>query len=238
MEPHNEIDRLIAYAKLDRELNRFLALLEEIPEDLKRDADALKEELENIAALQTDLGNWEAEKQTLESDQITDADKRSERETRLNSIQNMREHQAAVKEIEEAKRRVKSREETLASLVERINGARAELELLLVKQTELEQRVNDRTQTLTQERETLQREIESMRRERDAAALLVSPTLLAKHGHISKLRQPAIACIQNGVCEECYMQLPPQQYIELQRSHSFMICPSCQRLIYIESVHQ
>ena len=44
----------------------------------------------------------------------------------------------------------------------------------------------------------------------------------------------AIAEVKDGVCQGCYMNIPPQMYNELQRGNSLINCPSWERLIYWE----
>lgn len=232
----NETQRLIGYAKLDRELERSMAAYEEVPEDLRKNTELLKQMTEDLEHLQNDLGAWEKTSRDLAGEQATDVEKRKEKETRLNTIQNMRGHQAALKEIEEFKRRSKGREENLTLLATNLEKGKEKLAALQVEHAELEKTVAERMQALNNEREILKHQIEEKRKERDHYASTVSPALLKKYAHIAKLRRPAIAPIEHGVCSECHMQLPPQQHIELQKSRSFMVCPSCQRLLYIEHV--
>lgn len=42
----------------------------------------------------------------------------------------------------------------------------------------------------------------------------------------------AIVAAKDGYCTGCFMSLPPQLYITIQRGSTLEICPSCQRILY------
>ena len=45
----------------------------------------------------------------------------------------------------------------------------------------------------------------------------------------------AIVNVLDGVCQGCFMNLPPQQYNMLLRGDKLLDCPSCQRMIYYQT---
>ena len=42
----------------------------------------------------------------------------------------------------------------------------------------------------------------------------------------------AVISVWKEVCNGCHMNIPPQMYIELQRSQELRTCPNCHRIIY------
>ncbi|MFH1137643.1 MAG: C4-type zinc ribbon domain-containing protein [Pseudomonadota bacterium] len=42
----------------------------------------------------------------------------------------------------------------------------------------------------------------------------------------------AVVSIVDGICQECHLQIPPQEYNELQRNEKVQVCPNCQRIIF------
>ena len=42
----------------------------------------------------------------------------------------------------------------------------------------------------------------------------------------------AVSPIVDGICQECHLQIPPQEYNELQRNEKVQVCPNCQRIIF------
>jgi len=228
-----ETIQLIAYAKVDRDVSRLLTLLETLPPALKTDLGALKDRTSALATLDAQLAGWQTEKLAIETQEAeSDALVRSRKDT-LNTIHHMKEYQAALKEIEDCNKRGKERMATLIELTEKIDTANAEREALTAEHAELTARVNEQNGAWETEQLAFKREIEEKQHELARCAGNIGETLLKKYLHIAKLRNPALAAAERGVCQECHMQLPPQEYILLQRSQGLSICPSCQRLLYI-----
>ncbi len=57
--------------------------------------------------------------------------------------------------------------------------------------------------------------------------------LLKKYETIKGKRNGlAVVLVWKEVCGGCHMNIPPQLYIELQRSTDLLSCPNCNRIIY------
>jgi hypothetical protein len=42
----------------------------------------------------------------------------------------------------------------------------------------------------------------------------------------------AVVEVTGGICQGCYMNIPPQLWNEIIRSEKVNLCPSCQRILY------
>ena len=42
----------------------------------------------------------------------------------------------------------------------------------------------------------------------------------------------AVVAAADGICQECHLQIPPQDFNELQRNEKVQVCPNCQRIIF------
>jgi predicted nucleic acid-binding Zn-ribbon protein len=42
----------------------------------------------------------------------------------------------------------------------------------------------------------------------------------------------AVVEVTGGICQGCYMNIPPQLWNEIIRSEKINLCPSCQRILY------
>ena len=63
----------------------------------------------------------------------------------------------------------------------------------------------------------------------------ISKRLMHQYNFIRTRRGgTAIVASTNGCCQGCFMQLPPQLYIEVQRSRVMHACPSCQRILFYQ----
>lgn len=45
----------------------------------------------------------------------------------------------------------------------------------------------------------------------------------------------AVVEVKNGVCRGCFMNVPPQLYIEVQRGNDLILCPQCNRFLYFNN---
>ena len=62
---------------------------------------------------------------------------------------------------------------------------------------------------------------------------MLPPPILSRYEFIrSRLANPVIVPVDNGICSGCNIAIPPQAYIELQKGQQILSCPNCQRLIY------
>ena len=63
----------------------------------------------------------------------------------------------------------------------------------------------------------------------------LDPFLMNRFAKISKMNNgSAVVPVINEVCMGCYMNIPPQLFIEVQRAKKMITCPQCSRIIYFE----
>ncbi len=229
-----KIAAFLKYSGLDQEIRQLALLLETPPPELKQAREEFAAEHTVLAALEKKIAGWQADTARLEGEQRDGERTLESLKHRLNSIQNMKEYQAALKEIDTANRRTKEREDALLAIASQLGENEPSVATLKAKLVELEGTVSEKTAIWEKERVDVKTAIETKTAERDALFPHIDASLIKRYRQIAALRDPPLAAVANGVCEACHIQLPPQQFIELQRSDSLLICPSCQRLIYIE----
>ncbi|MFH1728569.1 MAG: C4-type zinc ribbon domain-containing protein [Pseudomonadota bacterium] len=77
--------------------------------------------------------------------------------------------------------------------------------------------------------------IEDIKVTRDDVRKNVEPIILNQYTLLKNNSiEMAIVNVVNGVCQGCFMQLPPQLFNQLQRQDQFYQCPTCQRIIYFK----
>ena len=61
----------------------------------------------------------------------------------------------------------------------------------------------------------------------------LEPSLMNRFAKISKMNNgSAVIYVEDAVCMGCFMNVPPQLYIEIQRGNSLISCPQCSRILY------
>lgn len=227
---------LITYATLDHDIAQLTDLLSSVPTDLEAAQIAQKSIQNDLATLTTSQADWEKERRDLESEEAHSITHLEERKARLQGIHNMKEYQAALKEVEEITRSRKAREDRLLELLERLRQVEPKIAELTAALGDKTAATNALQAKWENDRRESEQSLAQKRLDREACARDLDPSLLKRYQQIANLRTPAVAIIEKGICLECNVQLPPQQYLELKRSKGFQHCPNCQRLGYIPTV--
>lgn len=173
------------------------------------------------------------EKQDVETELEDETTRLKDRQTKLMNVQTNREYQSLLKEIEETKAANKRREEE----VERYIEIAAAMEAKII---ELGEQAEQGRQELAAEEhkvEQMSKELEEQKTkiasERDGKIGAVSKGVYRRYEQLRDRRGgTAIVGVTDGVCQGCYMNIPPQQFNEVLRGDQLHTCPSCQRMMY------
>jgi len=166
--------------------------------------------------------------------EIQDMDIKIEKsDSKLSHIKSNKEYKAALKEIEDLKKGKFQTEDEVIQIMEAIE----ELEKRAVEnkrtQAELGKRFEQDKKEISKELHNLDRELAAIESKRKDFCKNVDQELLGRY-HFLKDRKggQALSSVIGGICQSCYMGIPPQKYNELRKGHSLMICPNCYRIIY------
>ncbi len=157
----------------------------------------------------------------------------SRRKRRLLEIKNNREYQACLREVDSLKREIKEKEDQLLELLTNLEALSGEIE---TGEKELETRKSEfeeRKGFLQEKVRELEKKLKAFDAKRKKISEKIDPGLLKKFNFIKDKRNGiAVAAVDNGVCQVCHMNIPPQTFIELQKNDRMHNCPNCQRFIY------
>jgi len=229
-----ELARLRELQQIDLQLDELekakRAILDRLDENkgfldkLVEDLDTQKSELEEIRKLQKQ-----------KKDDLADIrEQHDKRRKRLHNVGSTKEFNAVEKEIEVLKKSVEQTEEELLHLGEVIDTTEASI-------AEKEKKIDQLRESIAQEEadaedglSDLDKQIKALNDREDTRRDEVSKRVLYKYDFIRKRRpgESAIAAAKDAHCESCFMAVPPQLYIEIQRGDTMVTCPSCQRILY------
>ena len=107
---------------------------------------------------------------------------------------------------------------------------------------EVESRAGDQVKTLQKERQAansrlkkIQGEREDLEKTRAVEAGLIDPVLLGKYQKVfERYRGKGVVRVAGGVCNGCFMTIPPQLYNQVLAQGGVHQCPNCGRIIYVE----
>lgn len=230
---NEEISKLVALQELDTELAGFAREAERIRQELAAREKAVKDREILAGQCREKAIELEQSREAIKAAGEEAAERNKERQIKMMQVQTSREHQALLKEIEEAKRQIKDTEEQMLQVMEQ---AEAEIS----KAEELEHLCKGEMTLLAEEgkkTEAAIRQIEARR-----AEVLTSRSQLAKELPESQLKRYekllakrkglAVVKISGGVCQGCFMTVPPQQFNHVRKGHEVCSCPACQRILF------
>ncbi|MBR5881951.1 MAG: hypothetical protein IKY97_00500 [Mailhella sp.] len=228
-----QIRQLVALQHVDDGIHAVHAELEAAPKEV--------EALEKRFAAQDSQRNWVLEKiQHLQEQQkrldadIEDGESRLSRsKDKLMQVENEREYQAMIHEMDNMELRSQTNEEERIALQDEL--ARQEENLSSVEETWNELKVElERQQENLEFRLNLSRErLEELEAKRAEVGKDIPAPVLGRYEFIrNRLRHPVIVPVEEGICSGCHIAIPPQVFIDLQRGNHIMSCPNCQRLMY------
>ena len=234
----NELtEKLVSLQEMDLKIDLIDNEIKQEQEELDKRISALAGRESLISTLEEDIDELEKERRTLEDEMTDKIGHVKERQSKMMLVQTSREQTALLKEIEDAKRNVKENEEKIVSIMEQVEKLSAEMteeknifkadKSLVTEETE---KVGTTIGKLNKGKKTKQNK-------RDKQANTVEKTRISKYDLLRDRRNGlAIVNVLDGVCQGCFMNLPPQQYNMLLRGDVLLECPSCQRLIYHQAL--
>ena len=231
-----QIDILAALQIVDREIREHAAvkhgLLGELHEK-QRFIQERKQEIEALAAACAAKEKLRQEKERLLHDE---SQKATDKRMRMNRIKNVKELQALQREIDQIRQSNGEAEEELLNMMVEIDGLKGEIkakqETLLAAQQDWQQK-----------QEALQAQIAAIDQAADKASIRrqgiaeeIDATLMSRYELIfSRRGGTAVVEVTGGICQGCYMNIPPQLWNEIIRSEKVNLCPSCQRILHYKA---
>ena len=228
-----DIKALVEVQKIDTEIAHKAAIIEAIPKKVSsveqplRDARSLYEKAKQ---------RYEAHvKKKKEKEGLLDEihEKIKKLKGRTSEIKTNKEYQAHLKEIESVEREQRGAEDEVLFLMETTDTAQEELK-------GDEEKVKSGEKKIEVFKKELQGEVEETEREMDALKLQREHLVKGVEGELYHLymqlletkRGLAVVETRDEVCQGCYMNIPPQLFVEIKKNEKIIQCPQCNRILY------
>ncbi len=231
-----EISKLIALQELNTEMSSFDQNIEEKQRELTDREQSILDKEAAINQCRERAKELEQRQRDINAAHDDAGTRIKERQSKMMQVQTSREHQALLKEIEDAKKLIKDTEAQLLQVIEQAEQAEAEAvelenicagekELLAEEIKKVEaavKKLNTRRKTVFNKHTKLSKDIQG--------------SLMKRYDKLLKKRN-GIAVVQviDGVCQGCFMAIPPQQYNEIRKGDQMHSCPTCQRIFYYQA---
>lgn len=228
-----DIDILVKLQETESEIVRLKAVLDKVEKEKKKIGlqiksfeTALEEDQQQLARVGKECRDIEAEIQMID-DRIINSNER------LRMVKTNKEYQLLLREVDDNKKRKDSLETELIEYMD-------QKEILEKKVAETDQEFQTLKSKIESEQEDLDKQtiedrelLEECLAQQKEIGNTIDPSLMNRFAKISKMNQGlAVINVRNQVCMGCFMNIPPQLYIEVQRGNSLISCPQCSRILY------
>ena len=215
--------------KAEEGLNEIPRGVEEIESIIRARKGALDAVDEEIAAFEERKGPLETE--LLENQTILDA-----ADARIKRIKTNKEFLALQREIDLAKKRKADIEEQLLTIMEKIDKKNSDKERIQKSFDSDKVILEEKKKKLVTQIKELEAVLGGYKGQDEKLRKSVDASLLSKYDRIKQSKKGlAVVECADGVCGGCHMHVPPQLYNNLVRGDKLIICPTCQRILYVQS---
>ena len=228
-----QIDRLVRLQKIELESHDINCRLGELPHKLEKIDEKLLAFEGAIAEAENRLTELKKKYRTFESDAEVNLSRIKKSKQKLGSVKTNKEYQSSLKEIEDLETINSKIEDDMIECLETMDGIESEIDSKKKEYAQLFDRVKTEKDLLQQESDQAKEGIAYLDADRSSLTKTIDPVLLRKYTMVKELvGNVAITAVKNAICQGCNVNIPPQQYNELQRFDTLMFCPHCQRIIY------
>jgi len=233
------IDTLVMLQEAETEIIRLREFLEKIEKEKNKQDAKLKQFRTSLTTHKDKMSKLNADCLDIEKEIELFDERIVKSNGKLRMVKTNKEYQLCLREVDDMKKRKDSQETALLELLDE----KEELEKLVLEFekefTLLESQVlsekEDIEKKVLADRELLDDYIEK----RAEIGKTLDPSLMKHFLRISKMnRGLAVVQAKNGACMGCFLSIPPQLYIEIQRNNKLISCPQCSRFLYFKQENE
>jgi predicted nucleic acid-binding Zn-ribbon protein len=219
--------------KIDLELKSIKEGRDRYPKEMKKLEEKQKIERERIQKEKEKVESLEKTRRQKEGHLNLEQEKIKRAEGRMSEVKTNKEYQALLSEIDAIKEANSRMEEEILQVMDEID----ELKKDLLKR---EKEVGVILEKIEVERKKLQEKIahdekawnEKMER-REVLSKQIESKLLKLYNTLKEKRQGVgVVSAKNETCQGCFVNVPPQMFIEVQKNNILIRCPNCNRILY------
>ena len=219
--------------KIDLELKGIKEEKDRYPKEIKKLDEKQKIEKERIQKEREKIESLEKTRRQKEGHLNTEQEKIKRAEGRMSEVKTNKEYQALLSEIDTIKEANSRIEEEILQVMDEIDELKKDL-------SKREKEMGSTLENIEGERKKLQEKTaqgEKAWSERVERRELLSKQIESKmvklYNTLKEKRQGVgVVSVKNETCQGCFLNVPPQMFIEVQKNNALVRCPHCNRILY------
>jgi hypothetical protein len=213
---------------MKEERDRFPGAKRELEEKKKIEKDRIQKEREKIELL-------EKERRRREGNLMTEQDRIKRAEGRMFEVKTNKEYQALLAEIEGIKETTGREEEEILQVLEEIDELKKDLGKREKELAAILAKIESEEKTIEERMAQNDRVWKTRNERRDVVSKHLESKLFKLYNTLKEKRQGiGVVGVKQETCQGCFVHIPPQMFIEVQKNNALIRCPNCNRILYWE----
>jgi predicted nucleic acid-binding Zn-ribbon protein len=228
-----QLELLWELQKIDLDLKSIKEDRDRIPKELKRLDEKQKIEKEKTQKEKEKIESLEKERRQKEGHLNLEQDKIKRTEGRMFEVKTNKEYQALLGEIDTLKEKKSLAEEEILQLLDEIDELKKKL-LSREKEVAITLGKIEGERKKIQERMAHSEVLWKRQMERrEVLSKQINSTLSKLYNTLKEKRQGVgMVSVKDETCQGCFVNIPPQMFIEVQKNNQRIQCPNCNRILY------
>ena len=230
-----QLELLWELQKIDLTLKRIKEERDRFPKEMKKLDEKQNIEKEKVQKEKEKMESLEKERRQKEKNLNTEQEKIKRAEGRMFEVKTNKEYQALLTEIETIKEATSREEEEILQILEEID----ELKKDLLKR---EKEVTTTLEKIEKEKKKIQEKMDQgdglwkeQKERREILSKQLESGLFKLYNTLKEKRQGVgVVNVKDETCQGCFVNIPPQMFIEVQKYNTLIRCPNCNRILYWE----
>jgi uncharacterized protein len=230
-----QVEILATLQTIDRELKEYTGRKQGLLGELASKEKDIRAKKGEIDALST--GFAEKEKLRADKDRLfqDEGKKAIDKRMRMNRIKNAKELQALQREIEQMRQGNGELEEELIRIMQDLDNLKEQIQAKETEMVALQDEWKAKQTALNEQVKDIDTAVSEALARRQSIATQVNGDLISRYELIFSRRGGiAVVEVASGICQGCFMNIPPQLWNEMIRNEKLHLCPSCQRIVYVK----
>ena len=231
----NQLELLWELQKIDLDLKSIKEERDRYPKEMKKLDENQNIEKERIQKERERIESLEKERRQKEGHLNLEQEKIKRAEGRMFEVKTNKEYRALLSEIDTLKEANSREEEEILQVMDEIdelkkNLSKREKEMAItLGKIEAERKMIQ--ERMTQGDMVWKRQMER----REILSKQIESKLFKLYNTLKEKRQGVgVVRVKHETCQGCFVNIPPQMFIEVQKNNALIRCPNCNRILYWE----
>ena len=235
MEIKQQIETLIDLQVTSSAIDKLAERLQGVENRIKTLEERLGNHVNELKMLETETEELQKTYRQLESDTQMNNSRLAKSQAKLSSVKTNKEYQSLLKEIDDIKKLNSKIEDEMLQCLEKIDATKQMSAKSQEAYQEIETQIRAEKEEIEHEASQDREEMAQLKSKWAAIAQNADADIVQHYENVAQQGNGiAVVPVKDAVCQGCYMNIPPQMYNELHRFDKLMLCPHCQRIIYLQ----